>query len=178
MGAVLTQRTSWKNVEKALDNLRRAQVLSIKGVYKIGAKKMKRLEELIRPSGFYKQKARRLFRLCRYIIEQHKSLDKFFKQDLAVCRAQLLGLSGVGPETADSILLYAGDKPIFVIDEYTRRFVKKYNLSQNFSYGHLQDLFHKNLPRRVAIYQDFHAMIVLDGKKGIIRRQKGNCSSV
>jgi len=164
LGAILTQRTNWKNVEMSLKNLKGAKALSIKETYRAGRKNIILLENLIRPSGFYKQKSQRLFQLCKFIVERHKSLEKFFKQDLKTCREQLLNLSGIGPETADSILLYAGDKPIFVVDEYTRRFVKKRKLSQNHSYHYLQDLFQKNLPKDVKIYQDFHAMIVLDGK--------------
>ena len=108
LGAVLTQRISWFNVEKALANLKAQKALSIKGVYKIGKKNTGLLEELIKPTGFYKQKAKKLFGLCRLIIEKHAGLDNFFKQDLSSCRQELLGVWGVGPETADDILLYAG----------------------------------------------------------------------
>lgn len=164
LGAILTQRTNWKNVELALKNLRNAKALSIGGVYRLGRKDIKRLQNLIRPSGFYKQKAERIFNLCRFIIKNHKNLKGFFSQGLGPCREQLLGLCGIGPETADSILLYAGRKPIFVIDEYTRRFAKKRGLCRKFSYDWLQRLFQENLPRDVNLYQNFHAMIVLDGK--------------
>jgi len=176
LGAILTQRTNWKNVELALRNLRRAKVLSIERIYQIGnpegmsstsygvKKNRGLLEKLIRPSGFYKQKAENISRLYEFIVENYKSLEKFLKQDLESCRRQLLKLPGVGPETADSILLYAGEFPIFVIDEYTRRFVKKHNLANKLSYDYLQQLFQQNLPNDVKVYQDFHAMIVLEGK--------------
>jgi len=164
LGAMLTQRVSWLNVEKALNNLQAENALSIKGVYQIGKKNIELLERLIKPSGFYKQKAKRVFGLCKFIIENHSSLERFFKQDLARCRNQLLALFGIGPETADSILLYAGGKPTFVIDEYTRRFCKRHNISATKSYNALQNLFEKNLPKDVKIYQDFHAMIVLEGR--------------
>jgi len=164
LGAMLTQRVNWFNVEKALVNLKKERTLSIKGVYGLGKGNMSLLEKLIRPSGFYKQKAKRVFAICQFIIENFGSLEKFFQQDLAVCRKQLLCLYGIGPETADSILLYAGDKPIFVIDEYTRRFCQKHNITKNTSYKYLQDLFQQNLPEEVKVYQDFHALIVLDGK--------------
>ena len=164
MGAVLTQRTNWKNVELALKNLEKAGALSIKRVYQIGKKNPKLLESFIRPAGFYRQKTQRLFQLCKFIIEKHQSLGKFFKQDLVICRSQLLEIFGIGPETADSILLYAGSQPIFVIDEYTRRFVKKHKITDKFSYNYLQQLFQQNLPKNPQIYQDFHAMIVLDGQ--------------
>jgi endonuclease-3 related protein len=163
LGAILTQRTNWRNVEKALKNLKEARALSIKKIYKIG-ENIKLLEKLIKPSGFYKQKARRIYQFCEFIVENHGSLENFFDQDLETCREQLLKISGIGPETADSILLYAGDKPIFVIDEYTRRLVKKRKITDKLFYDHLQQLFHQNLPKDVKIYQDFHAMIILEGR--------------
>lgn len=174
LGAILTQRANWKNVELALENLKLAQVLSLKRIYQIGKKNLKLLERLIRPSGFYQQKAQRLFQFSKFIIENYGSLDKFFKQDLEIAREELFHLPGIGPETADSILLYAGQKPVFVIDEYTRRLVKKYNLSKNFSYYRLQDLFEKNLPKDVKIYQDFHALIVIAGKEAKISNENSS----
>jgi len=165
LGAILTQRTNWRNVEMVFNKLREAHALSIKGIYRIGKNNRGPLERLIRSSGFYKQKAKRLFLLCEFIVKNYGASEKFFNQDLAICRRQLLEIYGIGPETADSILLYAGDKPIFVIDEYTRRFVKKYGISDKTSYDYLQQLFQENLPKNVQLYQDFHALIVLDGKK-------------
>ncbi|MDD5146562.1 MAG: endonuclease III domain-containing protein [Candidatus Pacebacteria bacterium] len=164
LGAMLTQRVSWLNVEKALKNLKTEKALSIKGVYQLGKQDIGLLERLIRPSGFYKQKAKRVFGLCKFIVENHGSLEKFFRQDLEACRQQLLSLHGIGPETADSILLYAGGKPIFVIDEYTHRFAQKHGFSDKRSYSHLQELFQQGLPKDVKVYQDFHAMIVLEGR--------------
>ena len=164
LGAILTQRTNWQNVEKAFDNLRKKDSLSIEKIYKISDNNIKSLEKLVRPSGFYKQKAKRLFLFCKFIIENHGSLNNFFKQDLKTCRSQLLEIPGIGQETADSILLYAGDKLVFVIDEYTRRFVKKYKLAENLSYDFLQKLFENNLKKDYCLYQNFHALIVIDGK--------------
>lgn len=160
----MTQRTNWQNVEKALRNLKKAKILSIKGIYYLGKRNKKSLENLIRPSGFYKQKAKRIYQFCEFIVKNYGSLEKFFRQDIEICREQLLKLHGIGPETADSILLYSGHKPIFVIDEYTRRLVKKKKIADEFSYSGLQQLFQRNLPRNVRIYQDFHALIVLEGK--------------
>jgi len=170
IGAILTQRTNWRNVELVLKNLKREKILSIKGVYQSYKINRKLLEKLIRPSGFYKQKTKRLFQLCRFIVKNYETLENFFRQDPEKCRKELLRIYGIGPETADSILLYAGGKPVFVIDEYTRRFVKKHHLSNKVlskasSYDYLQQLFKKNLPRNTKIYQDFHALIVLEGKK-------------
>ncbi len=164
LGAILTQRTNWRNVEKAFDNLEKTESLSIKQIYKIGKKDMEKLEKLVRPSGFYKQKASRLFKFSEFIIENYGSLGNFLKRDLDFCREKLLEISGIGPETADSIMLYAGQKPVFVIDEYTRRFVKKHKLSKNLSYYYLQKLFESNLKRDFRFYQDFHALIVIDAK--------------
>ncbi len=163
LGAILTQRTNWRNVEKALKNLKEVRALSIEKIYKIG-KNVKLLENLIKPSGFYKQKAKRIYQFCEFIVKNHGSLGNFFDQDLETCREQLLKISGIGPETADSILLYSGDKTIFVIDEYTRRLVKKRKITNKLSYNHLQQLFQQNLPKEIKIYQDFHAMIVLEGR--------------
>lgn len=164
LGAILTQRTNWLNAEMALKNFKEVRALSIEKVYQIGKKDIKLLENLIKPSGFYKQKAERIYQFCKFIIENHESLEKFFNQDLEICREQLLKIPGIGPETADSILLYAGDKTIFVIDEYTRRLVKKQRITNKLSYGYLQQLFQQSLPKNIKIYQDFHAMIVLEGK--------------
>jgi len=164
LGAILTQRTNWRNVERALKNLKEAKALSIKRIYQIGKRDIKLLENLIKPSGFYKQKAKRIYQFCEFIVKNHGSLEKFFDQNLETCREQLLKINGIGPETADSILLYSGDKPIFVIDEYTRRLVKKQKISNQLFYNHLQQLFQQNLAKNVKIYQDFHAMIVLEGR--------------
>jgi endonuclease-3 related protein len=166
IGAILTQRTNWKNVELALENLKKEKVLSTEKIYQLGRRNRKFLENLIRPSGFYKQKTKRLLILCRFIVENYRTLENFLKEDLETCRKKLLSLYGIGPETADSILLYAGRKPIFVIDEYTRRFAKRYRLAKKSSYNLLQNLFQKNLPKDVNLYQNFHALIVLEGKDG------------
>lgn len=164
LGAILTQRTNWQNVELALKNLKEAKSLSIEKIYQIGNKDRELLEKLIKPSGFYRQKAKRIFELCKFLVENYGSLEKFFGQDLETCRNQLLEIYGIGPETADSILLYAGDEPIFVIDQYTLRFVKEYKLSQKFSYDELQNLFQQSLPKDPKVYQDFHAIIVSEEK--------------
>jgi len=167
LGAILTQRTNWQNVELALENLKEAKSLSIEKIYQIGNKDRELLEKLIKPSGFYRQKAKRIFELCKFLVENYGSLEKFFGQGLESCRNQLLEIYGIGPETADSILLYAGDLPIFVIDEYTRRLVKKHNLAARKNYQFLQKLFERNLRRDYRLYQDFHALIVIDGKNSL-----------
>ena len=165
IGAILTQRTNWKNVELALNNLKRAKICSLKDIHQLGVKK---LAPLIKPSGFYRAKANYLFHLVEFILENYGNLEKMRKVNLKELREQLLKLNGIGPETADSILLYALDKTVFVIDEYTRRLVKKLGLAKNLSYTFLQQLFEKNLRKDFRLYQDFHALIVIDGKNKII----------
>lgn len=165
IGAILTQRTNWKNVELAINNLKKAKADSLKTILELGQKK---LEKLIKPSGFYKAKAKYLFGLANFILKNYGSLAEMMNSDCKELREKLLKLKGIGPETADSILLYALDKPIFVIDEYTKRLVKKRNLAKDFSYSSLQNLFEKNLKRDFKLYQDFHALIVIDGKSKLV----------
>lgn len=161
IGAVLAQRVNWNNVELAINNLKKAKVNSLKDICKISEKE---LAFLIKPAGFYKTKARYLFNLSKFIFENYSGLQAMKKEKLEILREKLLKLKGIGPETADSILLYGLDKPIFVIDEYTRRIVKKQRAVKNFSYNFLQNLFEKELKKNFRIYQDFHALIVIDGK--------------
>lgn len=161
IGAILTQRTNWKNVQLALNNLKKAKITSLKGIHRLGER---RLATLIRPSGFYQTKAYYLFHLAEFILKNYGNLEKMKKANFKELRERLLKLKGIGLETADSILLYALDKPIFVIDEYTKRLVKKYHLAEQTSYQFLQKLFEENLKRDYRLYQDFHALIVIDGK--------------
>jgi len=159
--AILTQRTNWRNVELVMENLRKANVRSLKDILRLGPKK---LAKLIKASGFYRAKAQYLFNLAKFIIENYGSISEMKKKNWKKLRKELLQLRGIGPETADSILLYALDKPLFVIDEYTKRLVKKRKMTKNFNYSFLQKLFEKNLKRNFRLYQDFHALIVIDGK--------------
>ena len=161
IGAILTQRTNWKNVELALNNLRKAKINSLRGIYKL---KSRKLAPLIKPSGFYQAKADYLYGLVKFILKNYGSVKKMQRSDPCKLREEVLALKGIGEETADSILLYALDKPIFVVDEYTRRLVKKRHLANNLSYAFLQKLFEKNLRKDFRLYQDFHALIVIDGK--------------
>jgi len=126
VGAYLTQNTAWSNVEKAIANLRRVRVLSVKGIREIP---LRRLQSLIRSSGYFRQKARKLKTFVRFLDERYSgSLDRMFAQPTAQLRSELLALNGVGPETADSILLYAGNHPVFVVDAYTRRILERHGL--------------------------------------------------
>lgn len=159
--AILTQRTNWKNVEKAISNLKESKICSILNIYKTNAKK---LSLLIKPAIFYKTKANYLKNLAEFIVKNYKNINNLKKEKLEILRKKLLSLKGIGPETADSILLYALDKPVFVIDEYTRKLVKRKKLSKNLSYSFLQRLFEKDLKKNFKLYQDFHALIVIEEK--------------
>lgn len=162
IGAILTQRTSWHNADLALRNLKKEDLLSLKKIANLSD--LKKLTALVRPAGFYQTKPKRLFNLCSFIAREYGSLEKFREEELEVAREKLLALPGIGPETADTILLYAMDKPSFVIDEYTKRLVKKRGLVTKFTHEHLKELFERNLPRDVKLYQDFHALIIVEGK--------------
>jgi endonuclease III related protein len=127
VGAYLTQNTNWGNVEKAILNLRRARVLSVKGLREIP---VRRLEGLVRPAGYFRQKARQLKTFIRFLDENYGgSLDRMFAQPTEKLRQELLALKGVGPETADSILLYGGNHPVFVVDAYTRRVLERHRIT-------------------------------------------------
>jgi endonuclease-3 related protein len=160
--AVLTQRTNWKNVEQAMENLRKSKIFSLRDIYQLGEK---RLTPLIKPSGFYKSKAKYLFGLTKFIIENYGGLEKMKKVNYKILRRELLKLKGIGEETADSILLYALDKPIFVVDEYTKRFVERYKIFKGRDYCSLKKFFESNLKKDFSLFQDFHAFIVIWGKE-------------
>lgn len=173
IGAILTQRTAWRNAEQALTNLRDRGILSIDGIYQKGKSQLSEIEKLIRPAGFYQSKPRRLFEFSSFIVKKYRNLENFKKESLSVARDKLLSLYGIGPETADTILLYALGKPSFIIDEYTKRLVKRRKLSIKFTYDFLKNLFEKNLPCDVELYQDFHALIIIEekGEAGSIMRK-------
>lgn len=144
VGAYLTQNTSWSNVERAMKNLRSAKVLSIDGIRRLP---IRRLEKLIRSSGYFRQKASCLKKFVNFLDEDYNgSLTKLFSQPTAILRQQLLVLNGVGPETADSILLYAGQHPVFVVDAYTRRIAARHEISpEKAPYEELRQLFESAL---------------------------------
>lgn len=126
VGAFLTQNTAWTNVEKALANLRAARLLSVKGIRDV---RLAELERLIRPSGYFRQKAKRLKTFVNFLDQRYSgSLTRLFSRPTAELREELLQLNGVGPETADSILLYAGNHPVFVVDAYTRRILARHEI--------------------------------------------------
>lgn len=144
VGAYLTQNTSWTNVERALANLRAAKVLTLERVREIS---LSRLERLIRPSGYFRQKAARIKTFVSFVDQEYGgSLDRLFSQPTQKIRDQLLALNGVGPETADSILLYAGNHPVFVVDSYTRRVLDRHKiLPATSDYEQIRQLFQRAL---------------------------------
>lgn len=144
VGAYLTQNTAWINVERALANLRAAQLLSVAGIREV---RLAKLERLIRPSGYFRQKARRLKAFVAFLDRNYGgSLEALFSQPTAKLREELLELNGVGPETADSILLYAGNHPVFVVDAYTRRILDRHKiLPEKADYDDIRKLFESAL---------------------------------
>ena len=146
IGAYLTQNTSWTNVERAMENLRRARVLSVEGIRKL---KLARLERLIQPSGYFRQKAKRLKTFISFLDDRYEgSVERMFAQPTAKLRKELLALNGIGPETADSILLYGGNHPAFVVDAYTRRILERHQvLPEKADYEEIRFLFEQSLNR-------------------------------
>jgi endonuclease-3 related protein len=171
VGAILTQNTAWKNVEKAIKNLKKEKMLNCK---KIANMNIRKLEKMIQASGFYRQKAERLKKFCKYLDKNYDSdLNKFFDRNTDEIRNELLSLNGIGNETADSILLYAGEKLKFVIDAYTLRMCERTGITETKTYGELQSFFEKNLPENIELYKEFHALIVELGKS--FCRKKPKC---
>lgn len=163
VGAILTQQTTWKNVEKAIANLKDSNSLSIE---KISSMELPKLEKLIRPSGFYRQKARRLKTICKTILKEHGTFENLLAIRKDKLRETLLSYKGIGKETADSIILYAAGKPIFVIDAYTRKSMNRINplINWDIEYDELRDYFERRLKKDLNLYQDFHAQFVELGK--------------
>ncbi len=164
VGAVLVQNTSWRNVERAIANLKQHGLLE---PHRLALVTRPRLERLLRPAGYYRVKARRLGNFLKFLVDEHAgSLDSLFALPLAVAREQLLSINGVGPETADSILLYAGNLPKFVVDAYTKRVLVRHGwLDASSGYGDMQQLFEQRLTVDVSLYSEFHALIVRVGNE-------------
>lgn len=168
VGAILTQNTAWSNVEKALISLKSKNTLDIKKISEID---IKSLQNMVRPSGFFNQKAKRLKNLASHLHDHyHDNLSYFFDRAIDDIREGLLSLNGIGPETADSILLYAGNLPIFVVDAYTKRICKRLPLETNVSYDEIRQYFERELGKKYSkekltqIYNELHALIVVLGK--------------
>ncbi|PIU41452.1 MAG: endonuclease [Candidatus Omnitrophica bacterium CG07_land_8_20_14_0_80_42_15] len=162
VGAILTQNTSWKNVEKAIRNLKGKKVLNLKSLYKLN---INRLALLIRPAGFYNLKAKRLKNFVNFLFLRYNNTKSIARRPLALLRNELLEVKGVGPETADSILLYALGKPVFVVDAYTKRILTNHGfIKKDAGYDEIQKLFMDNLPRKRQLFNEYHALIVETGK--------------
>lgn len=163
IGAVLTQNTSWKNVERAIENLRQRDLMAVGALYAVPPEE---LEELIRPAGYFRVKARRLRSLLEFIVTQYDgSLEAMFSAGLSTLREELLGVHGIGPETADSILLYAGGLPTFVVDTYTHRILSRHGwIDFDADYHQIKEHFESSLEEDVALYNEFHALLVCVGK--------------
>lgn len=164
VGAILTQNTSWTNVEKALSNLKKAGALTPCKIVQLSSKE---LSELIRPAGYYNVKEKRLRNLVQYFVDQYDGDINLMKErSTSLLREELLNVKGVGQETADSILLYALQKPTFVIDTYTYRILSRHDLcSEDSTYEELQELFMSSMLEDVNLYNEYHAFLVNVGKK-------------
>ncbi len=173
VGAILTQNTAWTNVEQALANLRRARLLTPVALRRASTA---RLARLIRPSGYFNLKAKKLKAFTRFLFAEHRGrLAHLFALDAARLRAELLAVYGIGPETADSIILYAARQPVFVVDAYTRRIFERLGLARaDASYADLQSLFAQNLPRDEPRFNEYHALLVALGKR-ICRKRAPRC---
>ena len=158
VGAILTQNSNWKNVERAIANLRENNLLEPEGIHSV---KEERLKALIRPAGYYNIKAKKLKEFINFLFDNYKNLDELLALPQDELREQLLSIWGIGPETADSIVLYAAEKPSFVVDAYTRRIFSRLGLvDDGIDYDDLKKFFENNLPEDVGLYREFHALVV------------------
>jgi endonuclease-3 related protein len=175
VGAILTQNTSWANVEKAIANLRADDLLDPERLHALPEDA---LAERIRPAGYYRLKAGRLRNFLRFLREEcGYDLAALGNGDLDQARQRLLAVKGVGPETADSILLYALERPSFVVDAYTKRILNRHGLVvEDADYDEMRELFMDVLPEDVALYNEFHALIVRTAKEWC-RKQKPLCDA-
>lgn len=175
VGAILTQNTTWKNVEKAINNLKRANLLEPKALYRLP---FEILVELIHPVGFFNIKAKRLKAFLNFLFEEFQgNLEEMFSLEMEGLRKKLLSIPGIGPETADSILLYAGGKPSFVVDAYTRRILSRHGLiHEEASYEEIRELFMDHLPSDVGLFNEYHALLVELGKR--FCKTKPHCLSL
>ncbi|MCP4667290.1 MAG: endonuclease III domain-containing protein [Deltaproteobacteria bacterium] len=173
VGAVLTQNTNWKNVEKAIENLKQSNMLTLDclATLDLGV-----LARTIRPAGYYNIKAKRLKNLILFIANQYQAdLSMFLKEETETLRQGLLSVKGIGPETADSIILYAARRPLFVIDAYTHRILFRHDMcEEQAAYDALQELFMDHLYEDASLFNEFHALIVQAGKNYC--RRKPLCS--
>ncbi len=174
VGAILTQNTSWANVEHAIANLRSAQMLTPSAIF---AARSSRLAILVRPSGYFRQKAKKLKAFVRFLQKEYGgSLERMFETPTEALREKLLSVHGIGPETADSILLYAGNHPVFVVDAYTHRLLGRHGITDGKpEYESVRALLEAALPRDSQLYNEFHALVVHTGKNWC-RKSEPRCA--
>ena len=163
VGAILTQNTNWGNVEKAIGNLKSARALTARKIHEMPVNELARL---IRPAGYFNVKAKRLKEFIDFLMNGYNgSMEKMRKEDMQTLRERLLSVNGIGPETADSILLYALDKPVFVIDAYTKRVLSRHDIMEHHrSYDDFQGIFHSSLKLDLKLFNEYHALFVRVGK--------------
>jgi len=174
VGAILTQNTAWTNVEKAIHNLKKARLLTPRKMHDLSQAE---LAKYIRPAGYFNIKAKRLKHFLNYLFDNYGgSLNRMFKKRTDALRRELLSVNGIGPETADSILLYAGNHPVFVVDAYTKRIFSRHQIIKaDAEYHDVQEIFMKNLPHNIKMFNEYHALIVRIGKD-FCRNRKPLCS--
>ena len=173
IGAILTQNTSWTNVEKAIKVLKEKNLLDPRRLYSL---REKALAQAIKSSGFFNLKAKRIKSFLRFLFEHYQgSIDRMFSEDTETLREKMLKINGMGPETVDSILLYAGGKPVFVVDAYTRRILLRHGLiSEKAGYEEMQHLFMDCLEKDAALFNEYHALLVHTGKHHC--KKQHNCT--
>lgn len=159
IGAILTQNTSWQNVEKAIANLKERKALNFSKMFGM---KESVLSRLIRPAGYYNIKSRRIKNFLKFIMLRYKGeLKNMARTDTRTLRSELLSVNGIGPETADSILLYAFNRPVFVVDAYTRRISSRHKMTgESDEYERVQEFFTKHLPEDTGLFNEYHALLV------------------
>jgi len=174
IGAILTQNTSWDNVEKAIVSLKASGKFTPEGLFKLQTDK---LALLIKSSGYFNIKAKRLKNFLSFLFNDYEgNIDRLLKEDGHLLRHKLLNVNGIGPETADSILLYAAEYPIFVVDAYTNRIFSRHGyIPADATYHQIQELFVGNLPKDTQLYNEYHALIVRVGKE--LCRKTPRCNS-
>jgi len=163
IGAILTQNTNWQNVEKAIENLKKNKLLDPFSLYQLSTQE---LANIIKPCGFFNIKAKRIKNFIKFLVEKYEGdLNKLFATGLENARKELLSINGLGKETVDSILLYAGNFPIFVVDAYTYRILFRHLLiEEDATYDTIQDLFMTHLPHDPKLFNEYHALLVACGK--------------
>ncbi len=169
IGAILTQNTNWRNVEKAIENLKKANILTAEKMYQCNSQT---LAELIRPSGYYNIKTKRIKNFLEWLFENYDGqIETLEPIETSCLREELLSINGIGKETADSILLYGLEKPTFIVDSYTARVLGRHGLIDSYcGYDDIKELFESNLDKDAKLYNEYHALIVTLGKEHCKKR--------